>query len=242
MNLQRTLVIAPHPDDESVAVGALLQRVTATGGSVRIIFATDGENNPWPQRRHFRRWRITAADRAEWAALRRDEVRQALGILGIDPSNALFAALPDYHLMTLARRNDDRLTAMIRSLLSEWQPTLVVTASSHDTHADHRAVAWFTHRAVPPDTPLVTYVVHGRDASRQPLLTIDPAPEEQRRKRGAILCHRSQLAFSHDRFVAYASQQELYFPSEYDRVRAEPVWRTVIARIHHAAQAIRGAI
>jgi len=48
--LDRTLVIAPHPDDESIAAGGLLQRAIAAGGEVRVVFVTDGDNNPWPLR------------------------------------------------------------------------------------------------------------------------------------------------------------------------------------------------
>ncbi len=37
----RLLVFAPHPDDETLATGELIQTALAAGASVRVIFATD---------------------------------------------------------------------------------------------------------------------------------------------------------------------------------------------------------
>ena len=54
----RLLVLAPHPDDESLAIGGLLRLARAVGASVRVIYLTSGENNPWAQRACERRWRV----------------------------------------------------------------------------------------------------------------------------------------------------------------------------------------
>ncbi|TMQ55341.1 MAG: hypothetical protein E6K72_06525, partial [Candidatus Eisenbacteria bacterium] len=40
----RILVLAPHPDDESLAVGGLVQRALARGIDPQLVFVTDGEN------------------------------------------------------------------------------------------------------------------------------------------------------------------------------------------------------
>src|SRR5712691_10451751 len=42
----RLLVIAPHPDDDVLGAGGLMQRVRAGGGSVRVVYLTDGEGYP----------------------------------------------------------------------------------------------------------------------------------------------------------------------------------------------------
>ena len=65
----KVLVIAPHPDDESLGTGGLLQRIFANRIPVRIVFATSGENNPWAQRYWERRWRLGANDRARWGKI-----------------------------------------------------------------------------------------------------------------------------------------------------------------------------
>jgi LmbE family N-acetylglucosaminyl deacetylase len=60
------LAVAPHPDDECLGVGGLLQRVFEQKISVRILFATNGENNPWAQSYWERRWQIGSAEQVRW--------------------------------------------------------------------------------------------------------------------------------------------------------------------------------
>ncbi|TMQ65865.1 MAG: hypothetical protein E6K78_07050, partial [Candidatus Eisenbacteria bacterium] len=45
----RVMVIAPHPDDESLACAGLLQASARAAARVRVVFLTDGDNNPWAQ-------------------------------------------------------------------------------------------------------------------------------------------------------------------------------------------------
>jgi LmbE family N-acetylglucosaminyl deacetylase len=40
---ERLLVIAPHPDDETIATGGLIQRVRKNGGTVHIVLVTAGD-------------------------------------------------------------------------------------------------------------------------------------------------------------------------------------------------------
>src|SRR5882672_10858445 len=69
----RLMVLAPHPDDETLGAGGLLQRAAARGVATRVVFATDGDDNPWPQRVVERRLWIGADARARWGARRRGE-------------------------------------------------------------------------------------------------------------------------------------------------------------------------
>src|SRR2546430_10087895 len=39
---ERLLVLAPHPDDETLGAGGLIQRVLARGGTVRVVLVTAG--------------------------------------------------------------------------------------------------------------------------------------------------------------------------------------------------------
>ena len=56
IRLDRLLLVCPHPDDETLGAGLLLQEVIARGGQVRVIYLTDGESNPIPQFLDERRW------------------------------------------------------------------------------------------------------------------------------------------------------------------------------------------
>src|SRR2546430_16513447 len=95
------MVMAAHPDDESLACSVILQRAVRVGANVRVIYATDGENNPWPQRVLERKWRLNESDRKRWGKVRRGEALAALRVLGGDASNASFFPPPHQKITKL---------------------------------------------------------------------------------------------------------------------------------------------
>src|ERR1051325_3837894 len=42
-NIQRVLVIAPHPDDETIGAGGLIQQALAQGSLVKVVVVTNGD-------------------------------------------------------------------------------------------------------------------------------------------------------------------------------------------------------
>ena len=230
----RTLVIAPHPDDESIGVGGLLAHAAQRGASVRVVFLTDGENNPWPQRVTRRRWRITDDDRREWGKTRRCEARHALMALGVPAHSAVFLGFPDDGLAAVEPRS---LARSIGNVLLHFHPTLLVVPSLDDYHPDHRAACRATMQALgaiePHDLPMtLSYVVHGRlragDRQRIPI-----GPEERARKRDAIGNHATQLLLSRKRFLQYGERDEQYgVVSEYT-LRHEALLVTCLTKVKH---------
>jgi len=224
---RRVLVVAPHPDDETLATGGLLQRSVALGGAVRVVFVTDGENNPWPQRVLERRWRLDSAARARWGVRRREETLHALACLGIPASSALFLHRPDQGITSLLLAGDGDLVSALAAELKTWRPTLVVAPSVADRHPDHNALAVLLRLAVDRVATRqggfteLAYLVHG--AAFAPALDLRLAPAERARKREAILCHGSQLALSWGRFLSHARETERFVdpaaPSPAHRVR-----------------------
>jgi LmbE family N-acetylglucosaminyl deacetylase len=80
------LVIAPHPDDESIGCGGLIALLRRRNAKVWVCIATDGAgshpNSPSVPPRQL-------------AAIRGREAIAALGILGVKRRCVLFANLPD---------------------------------------------------------------------------------------------------------------------------------------------------
>src|SRR5260370_3555380 len=112
----RLLLVAPHPDDESVACAVALQRAVRAGAAIRVIYITDGDNNPWPQCVSERKWRLNTADRDRWGQTRRAEALAALRGLGVEPAAAPFICLPDQKLtaplVRLSRFSRQRLQSI----------------------------------------------------------------------------------------------------------------------------------
>jgi len=230
------MVLAPHPDDETLVTGGLLQQAVAAGAAVRVIFATDGDNNPWPQRVIERRWRITPADRAHWGARRRGEALAALTCLGVPTESAVFLGYPDQGLTRILLAREEEPLARLAAEVAMWCPTLLVTPSAFDLHPDHNALAVLLRLALARVDPVqrrfsaISYCVH----DRQPALVgsewlhLQLRPEEQTRKRQAIFCHASQLVLSRRRFLAFAKDVERFIAS------AEPSERDEHHPVRHA--------
>lgn len=240
----RVLVLAPHPDDEAIGAGGLIQRVIARGGDVCVVFVTSGESNPWPQRYVNRRWKIGACDREAWGRMRCEEARESLRTLGARSDCATFLGYPDQQLADIARSGDPRIADALRSIMHEYRPALLVTPSAQDLHADHRAVAYFAHlamRGLGDRAPEVsTYVVHGEGSRSRLHLALELNDRELRRKREAIECHRSQLYLSRGRFLAYARPREEFFEPEFDLVCTESRTRVRIGAIRHSCRVVLG--
>lgn len=210
----RLLVIAPHPDDETIATGELIQHVRAAGGAVEILLLTAGDNNPWPQRWLERRLRIGPDERRRWGARRRQEVGRALARLGL-PEEALHPlGLPD---MGLTARLRDDLPALVRQWserLAQCRPTLVALPSLADGHPDHSAAHVVTRLAVAQGggaAPLMlSYLVHGRAEDRGATVELPPGAAMHATKLAALDEHRSQVALSGGRMRHLADRPERF--------------------------------
>jgi LmbE family N-acetylglucosaminyl deacetylase len=236
---KRVLVVAPHPDDETLATGGLLQRSIAVGGTVRVVFVTDGENNPWPQRVLERRWRLGDVARARWAERRRTETLEALACLEVPLTSAVFLHFPDQGLTPLLLAGGEPLVAMLAAELRTWRPTLVAAPAAVDRHPDHSALAVLLRLAVDRLATArgafaqLAYIVHGdapADALELPLAHV-----ERIRKYRAILCHRSQLVLSRRRFLSHASDTERFVGS----ATRSPAHRVVGARFASGTLSLR---
>jgi len=205
----RLLVFAPHPDDETLATGELIQAARAVGANVRVIFATDGDDNPWPQRWLERRWRIDAHARARWGARRRREATAALAVLGVDDTDgARFLGWPDQGL-TAALIADDRAVAVLAEEIAGFAPTQVALPMLADRHPDHSALRVMVDLALLRAGVACTrlgYIVHGAETS--PTGTLRGPAERQLRKQQAMLAHTSQIALSRRRLLALAARTE----------------------------------
>lgn len=208
----RLLVITPHPDDETIATGVLIQQVRAAGGEVQILLLTAGDNNPWPQRWLERRWRIGAPDRQRWAERRGAELRHALAALGIRPPALQTLSWPDLGVTDMLLQSPDQAVAAVSDAIVRFTPDLIALPSLRDRHPDHSAAHVLVRLALaghaqPP--VLLTYLVHG-DPGRRDFVQIDPTPAQMSNKLTALQAHRSQLALSGKRLRRLTERPERY--------------------------------
>ncbi len=121
---RRLVVVAPHPDDELLACGLLLQAHAQQGGRQLIIGVTDGE--------------ASHAGDAAWctpalAAARRDERLAGLRALGLQGAPLRLLGLPDGGVA-------QQRAALARALHEALAPgDVVVSTWRLDGHPDHEA-------------------------------------------------------------------------------------------------------
>ena len=128
------LVIAPHPDDESLGCGAMIHRKTSAGTRVVVVAVADGRGSH-PN--------SAAMSSDELVARRADELRAAAEVLGIAPDDVHLLGIPDG---TVSARIDE-VARRIDELVRQVDPDEVLVTSELDAHDDHRAVNEATRRA-----------------------------------------------------------------------------------------------
>lgn len=220
----RVLVIAPHPDDESLACGGLLLATGEAGAARHVVVLTDGDNNPWPQRWIEKRWRIDATARARWGARRRAEAQAALDVLGVARDARSFLGWPDAGLTDLLMREPATVAHALTAQIDAFRPTHIAIPALGDAHPDHaaaHAIARFAlmHAQAPAALCLI-YAVHGakEDAQAQ-VVALDARQRELKRR--AILQHQTQMRLSRKRFLGFAERDERYRVLGQEQVRGD---------------------
>ena len=189
-----TLVVAPHPDDESLGCGGLIALLQDAGQAVWALLVTDGSQSHPGSRRY---------DVAARRALRDAEWQAALGWLGVPSARSIRLGLVDGDVPLRGNAHFGPAAQSLRRVLDEIRPASIVLPWRRDPHPDHRATHALLEASIGPRPPLrcMEYMVWMAERAAAADL---PLPHEVRtwqldiasvvdRKRRAIACHRSQL-------------------------------------------------
>ncbi|MGP6205012.1 PIG-L family deacetylase [Microbacterium sp. F2] len=156
------IVVAAHPDDETLGAGGLMRRAAAEGARVSVIVATDGEASHPESPTH---------EPDTLRAKRRLEVIEAVSLLA-PSARVQFLSIPDGEVDAHASVVEHALAAALDATDATPTQTMIVSPWSGDGHRDHRAVAravrdaasprgvrylgypiWMWHWATPDDVP-----------------------------------------------------------------------------------------
>lgn len=178
----RWLVIAPHPDDETLGAGALLHQAAAEGRLAGIVYLTDGGGSHRPGTPRLR-------------SVRRREARHAAARLVMSAPRIDWLGWTDsrpHASGSLAFRCTTRLVA---ALLRERRIDALAVSDRGDAHCDHIAafeVAAAACAAACRRVQLFTYSVWGEPATRGLQVRTSAMPKGMRKH--ALAAHRSQLS------------------------------------------------
>jgi LmbE family N-acetylglucosaminyl deacetylase len=134
---RRVLVVAPHPDDESLGCGGLIATLACRGAVFRFVFVTDGGAS----HRHSQSW-----PRRRLAARRKAEATEALRRLGVGAETCLFLGLADAAMPSVHSPDWQRATDRVVAVVRTFEPDLALLPWRRDPHCDHRA-SWTLARS-----------------------------------------------------------------------------------------------
>ena len=185
------LVLAPHPDDETLGCAGLIAQARATGRTVFILVLSDGTgSHP----------RSAAYPPARLRALREEESRRAAQTLGLAPSHVGFLGLTDAAVPQAGEAAEHAAQA-IAAFAEARRVTSLLTTWRHDPHCDHLAASILGGRAAAlTGAALFEYPVWGWTLpARRQIEAAEPAgfrldvSASLEVKQRAIACHASQL-------------------------------------------------
>ena len=185
LGISQVVVVAPHPDDETLGAGGLIAWLSQQNVAVKVLAVTDGEN-AYPGQ--------STQECAELAALRRAEQTSALALLGVSEDQVVRLGLPDSGIAAHEQELAERLRALVdrdTHLIAPWQG---------DFHPDHEACGRAAEQAVRATGARLTSYLFWTWHRGTPA-TIKDLPLRQfclendvfRLKAEALACHRSQL-------------------------------------------------
>lgn len=204
---RRLLVIAPHPDDETIGAYALMMRMRRRGVAVQVVVVTDGAaSHPssvaWPRQR--------------LVAERRRETRRVMRQIGVAAGAVTFLALADGRLHTQAAIARRRLAPAIAGRGA----TLLVSPSQRDDHPDHRTVAACVAALRRPGLRTLAYPVWPAGKKVAGGVALYLSAQERLAKRRALRSYRTQtgrisddphgFAMTRRQIAAFTGTRELF--------------------------------
>lgn len=134
---RHVLVIFPHPDDETLAVGGAIALHAKAGTPITYACFTLGQMGRNMGHPLF-------ANRETLPIIREQELKEACSILGIQDLRLL-----GFRDKTLEFEDPELFIGIILKLLLELQPSLVITYyPGYSVHPDHESLAYATIAAI----------------------------------------------------------------------------------------------
>jgi LmbE family N-acetylglucosaminyl deacetylase len=174
----RILILAPHPDDEVLGCGGIIQKAVKLNLPVHIVFLTYGDNNQWSFMIYRKHPVVMPKAVQAMGLIRHDEAIAAAKVLGISSEQLTFLGYPDFRTLNIwyshwgdqppvesmltevkavpydnafrpgALYKGEEILQDLKTILREFKPTKIFLSHPSDHHPDHRALYLFTYIAL----------------------------------------------------------------------------------------------
>jgi LmbE family N-acetylglucosaminyl deacetylase len=173
----RVLVVAPHPDDEGLAMAGLIRQILAERHRVKVAIMTSGDGDAAAVQTESRKSALTPADFRATGTARVRESTEAMARLGLPSSDLILLGYPDGGLNSLWDVNWDydnlhhglngadyspysfsfqknapycgqNVVKNLESIIEAYKPSSIVYPDAEDEHHDHWAANAFVQYAL----------------------------------------------------------------------------------------------
>ncbi len=174
----RILILAPHPDDEVLGCGGVIQKAKAMGLPIKIVFLTYGDNNQWSFLAYRKHPVFMPKAVLEMGLVRYNEAFQAAAVLGVPKDDLVFLGYPDFRTLEIWRSHwadeppaksmltevrsvpyanafrpkaphkGEEILKDLEAILMEFRPTKIFVSHPSDHNGDHQALYLFTRVAL----------------------------------------------------------------------------------------------
>ncbi|OLV17826.1 PIG-L deacetylase family protein [Deinococcus marmoris] len=173
---QRVLFLAPHPDDETLCCGGMIQQAQAAGATAYIAWITAGDGFEFDAALMDRAVRPSPAQMRDLGQTRAREAGRAAAILGVPAARTFMLGYPDGGLFYLFTTNYDQpyrarhtgasavyvdgaltpgapftgrnLHDDLARVLDTVKPDVVLVPAPQDAHPDHHTLTYMMLRLV----------------------------------------------------------------------------------------------
>jgi N-acetyl-1-D-myo-inositol-2-amino-2-deoxy-alpha-D-glucopyranoside deacetylase len=174
----RILILAPHPDDETLSSSGIIQKALLAGAKVKVVFLTNGEYNQESYLIYEKKPLILKSQFINLGKIRMIEALEAAAVLGLGKSDLIFLGYPDFGTMDIFSEYWDKnkpyaniierisnvpyieckspdapyigqsILGDIEDILKEFKPSKIIVSSPVDTNRDHQALYLFLRVAL----------------------------------------------------------------------------------------------
>ena len=192
LNCRSAVVVAPHPDDETLGCGGAIALLTQRNIPVHILVISDGTQSH-PNSKHYPHHILRQ--------LRKAETQEAVRRLGIPPTQVTFLGYPDTAVPHLENELFEQAVETCHRYLEQRAPDLIFVPWKNDQHCDHQATWKIIHRSLQTGskpTHQLAYAIWGTRAAGLKTLPIGETGwrldirSVQSLKHYAVTAHRSQ--------------------------------------------------
>ncbi len=114
----RIMILAPHPDDEIIGVGGIIQEIRDRNLPVKVVYITNGDNNEaflvegsWKDFFNLNTYTYNPNEYLDLGIKRWKEAIEGMSILGLSKNDLIFLGYPDSILEKMLSQNYSKVIA-----------------------------------------------------------------------------------------------------------------------------------